>query len=426
MPYLQLRDARYPLAAGENRICRNTETDIQLSDDKSNDDLAVAVIILAPDGTVTVRRSHKDGLLLLNRVQTGAGPSPLLHGDRLTVGSSELLFADEAQLGDTAEHIAAADTPVAVTSGAVPASRSRGRLVSLVDGREYSVPAAGLSIGRDVACDVVLASGTVSRSHATIQATAQGYTLVDTSANGVFVNGARIARELPLGRGDTVRIGTEEFRFYAAPESAEAPLELSAVPALQKTAAIRNFRRPTPANDASITAPTATKPVLATLEVSNEGPTKGTRHTISSPLAHIGRAPYNDVVIVDGSVSETHAKLQRREDSWYLMDLDSTNGTYAGGGRLSSEFRLTAGADVRFGGVKMIFEPAVEARTLSGSTRVIAGFKAPEPKRLGQDASWSAPIGEKREPAGLSRSLLLVVAAALGFATYLLVRGGSR
>jgi hypothetical protein len=103
-------------------------------------------------------------------------------------------------------------------------------------------------------------------------------------------------------------------------------------------------------------------------------------------LAHIGRAPCNDVVIVDGSVSETHAELQRREDSWNLMDLDSTNGTYAGGGRLSSEFRLTAGAD----------------------------------------APWSAPAVEKQEPAGLSRSLLLVVAAALGFATYLLVRGGSR
>ena len=42
-----------------------------------------------------------------------------------------------------------------------------------------------------------------------------GYVVRDLSANGVFVNGARTGDAQPLRRGDVIRIGTEEFRFYA-------------------------------------------------------------------------------------------------------------------------------------------------------------------------------------------------------------------
>ena len=37
-----------------------------------------------------------------------------------------------------------------------PTAASGGRLVSLVDGKEYTVPGGGLVIGRDAACDVVV------------------------------------------------------------------------------------------------------------------------------------------------------------------------------------------------------------------------------------------------------------------------------
>jgi len=170
------------------------------------------------------------------------------------------------------------------------------------------------------------------------------------------------------------------------------------------------------------------KPVLAVLEITNEGPSKGTRLNISSPLAHVGRGAHNDVVIVDESVSETHAKLQRRDDTWYLMDLESTNGTYAGGGRLTAEFRLTPGCDIRFGGVKTSFHPRAEADRLSGRTRVIAGIKAPDPKRVSQRTPLFTNLQEEpqEQPASGSRVLLLLLAAVVGFAVYVLIRGGLR
>ena len=51
--------------------------------------------------------------------------------------------------------------------------------------------------------------------HAEIQATAEGYVLIDLSVNGTYVNGERIGRQHLLARADVIRIGHDEFRFYA-------------------------------------------------------------------------------------------------------------------------------------------------------------------------------------------------------------------
>src|SRR5207249_10456610 len=101
------------------------------------------------------------------------------------------------------------------------------------------------------------------------------------------------------------------------------------------------------------------RPVLAILEVINEGVSRGKRYDVRVPLAHVGRGAHNDIVIDDDSVSDTHAKVQRREDGWYLIDLGSTNGTYVGGSRLTpKERRLDGAPDVRLGGVKLHLRPA--------------------------------------------------------------------
>ena len=76
---------------------------------------------------------------------------------------------------------------------------------------------------------------------------------------------------------------------------------------------------------------------------------------IVSVLAHVGRGPHNDIVIVEESVSDSHAKLQRREGMWYVTDLGSTNGTYIGGRRIAAEEKLSTDADIRFGGVPLVF-----------------------------------------------------------------------
>ena len=55
----------------------------------------------------------------------------------------------------------------------------------------------------------------VSRRQAKVIPAQAGYVLTDLSTNGVFVNGDRVKYSVLLGRGDVIRLGSEEFRFDA-------------------------------------------------------------------------------------------------------------------------------------------------------------------------------------------------------------------
>jgi pSer/pThr/pTyr-binding forkhead associated (FHA) protein len=434
MPYLQVHDAHHQLAAGETRVGRGTDADIRLPEFNAEGDEVretLAVITLAPDHTATLRVSDAEGSVFVNGVPIGLEPAPLLHGDRLTIEGCELRFADEAQSGDTQEIPTTSAEATATPSAGVREARSRGRIVSLVDGREYAVAAEGLTLGREAGCDVVIAAGAVSRRHARIEAADSGYVVIDLSTNGVLVNGARVADRLPLGRGDTIRIGQEEYRFYADAEPAAKRLDLASVPSLQVTSAFAAVKRPpprsaTPAAVATV-APPRRKMPLAVLEVLNEGLMKGQRFELTAPLSHVGRGEHNDVPVLDDSVSESHAKVQRRDEAWWVIDMDSTNGTYVAGERVFGETRLTNGADVRFGGVKMSFRTFGGSQRATGETRVIVGVRGPDPKRAEQRLRELARGVEPLEPPPDQRgapTLLWIALLLLAAVTVFLVLQG--
>jgi pSer/pThr/pTyr-binding forkhead associated (FHA) protein len=163
--------------------------------------------------------------------------------------------------------------------------------------------------------------------------------------------------------------------------------------------------------------------VLATLEVLNEGPSKGSRYIIRTPLAHVGRGAHNDVRLTDESVSETHAKLQRRDDGWYAVDMNSTNGTYVGGSRVTGERRLDGAPDVRFGGVKLRFIPAeiATARPDPTGTRTITAADRQNA------APKSAPIPEAAteitDTEGRNGMRWALLALAVAAAVFFVLRG---
>ena len=70
-----------------------------------------------------------------------------------------------------------------------------------------------IQIGRDLSCDVVLDTPTVSRFHAQIERVGQRYRLRDLrSANGTFVNDQRVdEKEVWVAAEDVIRIGSHRF-----------------------------------------------------------------------------------------------------------------------------------------------------------------------------------------------------------------------
>ncbi len=477
MPYLKLNDSQYPLAAGETSIGAFDGAGIRLP---SGDPASRAIVSLGATG-VSIRLGASGSVVMVNGVQLGMQPSPLLHGDKVELSGHELRLGED-QKGGSTSFVSAADVAKMVASkGAAPkkpTTATGGRLVSLVDGREYPVADAGMSFGREVGNDVVIASTEISRTHASIAPSAGGYVLTDHSTNGVWVNGARVAGEQLLGRGDVIKMGAEEFRFYAdvakvAPATAPAPAappepppapEMGApaapgeppapphvAPALAHTMmgapaakrpAAPPAAPPAPAVPSSAPAPIpvvapapakapapaafAGRAPLATLEVVAEGPLKGMKFELHSALTNIGRGEHNDIAIKDESISDSHAKIQKRADGWYVVDQESTNGTYVGGRRVQGEVRVEGAPDLRFGGVKMTFRSAAVPVSEGGGTRAIAAVNvdalrkqvaakpaAPAAKAPSK-APASAPVVEEKKKGCAAVILLLVSIAGTG------------
>jgi two-component system cell cycle response regulator len=83
-------------------------------------------------------------------------------------------------------------------------------------GRRYPLsPTAGAMIGRGADCPIHIDDSSVSRKHARIEPTPQGYCAIDQgSTNGTFINDQPIVRRL-LSDGDYLRVGNCIYRFLA-------------------------------------------------------------------------------------------------------------------------------------------------------------------------------------------------------------------
>ena len=343
------------------------------------------------DGQVVIRKVSPAAEVLINGVRLGAEPTPLLHGDKVEVGEHELTFVDERRSGSTQfiPKLATPDTPPPKTA-AKPAGVgvSGGRVVSLTDGREYVIAGQSLVFGREAGCDVVVSGKDVSRRHAEIVPTARGYVLVDSSTNGSFVNEERIEGQRVLARADVIRLGEEQFRFYAdvsttptiptsapPPHPSEPAVTREAVP----KAPVAGTQRPEQLKhtvhglDAAAAAPSRQSSAGFGSLLARSGALAGQRLGVKSPVVNIGRADYNDIVIPDPSVSTSHAKLQRREGVWVLVDLESTNGTFVDGERVRGEAALAPGAQLRLGDVQLVFEPTDDAQPapVGGGTQLL-------------------------------------------------------
>ena len=79
---------------------------------------------------------------------------------------------------------------------------------------EYAIQNGKITIGRNENCDVVISDMMVSRFHATVQYTDEGWVVTDNdSTAGVGVNGYRIHGSEPISNGDTIMINTHVFMF---------------------------------------------------------------------------------------------------------------------------------------------------------------------------------------------------------------------
>ena len=83
--------------------------------------------------------------------------------------------------------------------------------------REFPLPDGEHIVGRDPDAGVSLESSKISRRHARLRVTGTRVTIEDLgSKNGTFVGGRRIAGQVTLEPGDTIRVGSFALVFRVA------------------------------------------------------------------------------------------------------------------------------------------------------------------------------------------------------------------
>jgi FHA domain-containing protein len=104
-------------------------------------------------------------------------------------------------------------SPPSLEPGSRGSTASAGRLVRLPGGNTHLIGTAPVTIGREPSSDIPVHSEDVSRRHAYVLRTLQGFLLIDSSLHGTYVNGERVQAQRILADGDLLEIGGQSFRF---------------------------------------------------------------------------------------------------------------------------------------------------------------------------------------------------------------------
>jgi len=81
----------------------------------------------------------------------------------------------------------------------------------------------------------------------------------------------------------------------------------------------------------------------------------GSKYIINKTAIRIGRSKDNDICLINGSISLHHAEIHRRRDgTFYIVDLGSTNGVYVNTKKIIQN-ELKNGDDIELGEVRLNF-----------------------------------------------------------------------
>jgi ABC-type multidrug transport system ATPase subunit len=198
--------------------------------------------------------------------------------------------------------------------------------------REVTLDRTTITLGRSADNDVVLPLDFVSGNHGLLEqrGTEWHYRDLD-STNGTFVNGQRVQSAV-LHDGDILRIGDPQGNSVGL------------------TFRLAGAEVPFPVGGAVPVGTTALKLKTTFL---------------------IGRSPQSDIHLSAPVVSWQHARLEQQPQGHVLTDLNSTNGTFVNGQRLTRACLLRQGDVVQIGPFRLVCDEGVLRQfTTTGGVRL--------------------------------------------------------
>ena len=90
-----------------------------------------------------------------------------------------------------------------------------------------------------------------------------------------------------------------------------------------------------------------------------KGAQRGTEFVVAGDTFKVGKAPENDLVLADETVSRVHFEIARDAKGYLVRDLKSTNGTFLDGAEVKEAY-LRAGSVIGLGACELKFTPFEE------------------------------------------------------------------
>ncbi len=196
--------------------------------------------------------------------------------------------------------------------------------------RDVSLNRPVLALGRAPDNDITLAETYVSGHHGRFERHGAEWHYTDLqSTNGTYVNGQRLEHAV-LQNGDVLRIG--DIHGNSVGLTFRTGAQVTGLPKRKQAGPQRAAGSP-----------------------------MGTQHLGSQmlggvPTLIIGRDPQAQITLDAPVVSRHHARIQQTAQGPLITDLNSTNGTFVNGSRLTAARRLQEGDVVQIGPFKLVYE----------------------------------------------------------------------
>jgi pSer/pThr/pTyr-binding forkhead associated (FHA) protein len=246
------------------------------------------------------------------------------------------------------------------------------------DGNDSQFELAGeLTVGREAGNDVVLPEGGLSRKHARFYDQGGQVFVEDLgSSNGTFVDGQRTEGPTASSDGQDILVANIKVVLSSGAAKAGTPRKQSTavrkgvgnsartgqIAKLPDKGAAATPARPGRGGASSPPAKRSGAGAAAEPEAGGAratlkgltGPWAGKRYALGKAVSVVGRVDANDVAIEDDSVSRRHAEVRKSGTGFIVRDLQSANGTFLNGERVS-EAPLRPGDVVKFGVVEFSY-----------------------------------------------------------------------
>ena len=202
-----------------------------------------------------------------------------------------------------------------------------------LEGREFLLDKPTLVLGSDERNDIpIFGDPAIRQRHLTLRSAQNTYLAQAEPGAALAVNG-QTAMQQTLRHEDQLLIGRTRFLFRqktptATPVPSLAPsIDQIPAPAATQSAGARGMDGTLLLIDAHT----------------------GRRYPLTTGVMRIGRAPDNDIVLDDASVSGYHAEIRYEGGRYLLYDQASSNGAYVNGRRLSGPNLIKAGWQIQLG-----------------------------------------------------------------------------